>query len=206
MNIEELGTLIENLKKDDFDITWVSKDKLIVVLEKIQDTEDVVEQEVIKKVVVHMNKVATGYIDENGKEFAPNYFYKLPENLEYLNGYLPTSEEPIEEVVEDTSEEPIEDVVVLTEEEEMVAEIKELLKGDQKYNDVCKALTAAETNLNTFVEKSNATINKKKTVIFNLADKKEKAERGVKDTVILKQIRRARELAAKLKDIEENHK
>ena len=194
MNIEELGTLIENLKKDDFDITWVSKDKLIVVLEKLKDTEDDEEINVIKKVVVHMNKVATGYIDENGKEFAPNYFYKLPENLEYLNGYLPTSEEPIE------------DVVVLTEEEEMVAEIKELLKGDQKYNDVCKALTAAETNLNTFVEKSNATINKKKTVIFNLADKKEKAERGVKDTVILKQIRRARELAAKLKDIEENHK
>ena len=194
MNIEELGTLIENLKKDDFDITWVSKDKLIVVLEKLKDTEDDEEINVIKKVVVHMNKVATGYIDENGKEFAPNYFYKLPENLEYLNGYLPTSEEPIE------------DVVVLTEEEEMVAEIKELLKGDQKYNDVCKALTAAETNLNTFVEKSNATINKKKTVIFNLADKKEKAERGVKDTVILKQIRRARELAAKLKDIEENLK
>ena len=194
MNIEELGTLIENLKKDDFDITWVSKDKLIVVLEKLKDTEDDEEINVIKKVVVHMNKVATGYIDENGKEFAPNYFYKLPENLEYLNEYLLTSEEPIE------------DVVVLTEEEEMVAEIKELLKGDQKYNDVCKALTAAETNLNTFVEKSNATINKKKTVIFNLADKKEKAERGVKDTVILKQIRRARELAAKLKDIEENHK
>ena len=158
--------------------------ELISVLEKLKDTEDDEEINVIKKVLIFIKKTY-----DNGRTS-----YVLPQDLEYLNEYLPTSEEPIE------------DVVVLTEEEEMVAEIKELLKGDQKYNDVCKALTAAETNLNTFVEKSNATINKKKTVIFNLADKKEKAERGVKDTVILKQIRRARELAAKLKDIEENHK
>ena len=220
MNTEELGTLIKDLKQDDFDITWVSRDKFIAVLDEIKDTEDDSEIEVIKKVVVHMNKVATGYIDENGKEFAPNYFYKLPENLEYLNGYLPTSEEPIEEVVEDTLEEPIEDVakektaeeekvadyVVLTEEEEMAAEIKELLKDDNNYDKICEALKTAETKLNTFIKKSNETINKKKTVIFNLAAKKEVLERGVKDTVILKQIRRARELAAKLKDIEENHK
>ena len=158
--------------------------ELISVLEKLKDTEDDEEINVIKKVLIFIKKTY-----DNGRTS-----YVLPQDLEYLNEYLPTSEEPIE------------DVVVLTEEEEMVAEIKELLKGDQKYNDICKALTAAETNLNTFVEKSNATINKKKTVIFNLADKKEKAERGVKDTVILKQIRRARELAAKLKDIEENHK
>ena len=218
MNIEELGTLIENLKKDDFDITWVSKDKLIVVLEKIQDTEDVVEQEVIKKVVVHMNKVATGYIDENGKEFAPNYFYKLPENLEYLNGYLPTSEEPIEEVVEDTLEEPIEDVakektaeeekvadyVVLTEEEEMVAEIKELLKDDNNYDKICEALKTAETKLNTFIKKSNETINKKKTVIFNLAAKKEVLERGVKDTIIMKKIKEIRENKKMIDALKEN--
>lgn len=89
MNTEELGTLIKDLKQDDFDITWVSRDKFIAVLDEIKDTEDDSEIEVIKKVVVHMNKVATGYIDENGKEFAPNDFYKLPEHLENLNIYLP---------------------------------------------------------------------------------------------------------------------
>ena len=94
----------------------------------------------------------------------------------------------------------------VSEEEEMNAEIKELLKDDNNYDKICEALKTAETKLNTFIKKSNETINKKKTVIFNLAAKKEVLERGVKDTVILKQIRRARELAAKLKDIEENHK
>ena len=181
MNTQELISALQGEHKLEHELL----SELISVLEELKDTEVELEQEVIKKVLIFIKQTY-----DTGRET-----YILPQELEYLNDvYLPTSEEPIE------------DVVVLTEEEEMVAEIKELLKGDQKYNDVCKALTAAETNLNTFVEKSNATINKKKTVIFNLADKKEKAERGVKDTVILKQIRRARELAAKLKDIEENHK
>lgn len=180
MNTDELILALQGEHELEYELL----SELISVLEKLKDTEDDEEINVIKKVLIFIKKTY-----DNGRTS-----YVLPQDLEYLNEYLPTSEEPIE------------DVVVLTEEEEMVAEIKELLKGDQKYNDVCKALTAAETNLNTFVEKSNATINKKKTVIFNLADKKEKAERGVKDTVILKQIRRARELAAKLKDIEENHK
>lgn len=180
MNTQELISALQGEHELEHELL----SELISVLEKLKDTEDDEEINVIKKVLIFIKKTY-----DNGRTS-----YVLPQDLEYLNEYLPTSEEPIE------------DVVVLTEEEEMVAEIKELLKGDQKYNDVCKALTAAETNLNTFVEKSNATINKKKTVIFNLADKKEKAERGVKDTVILKQIRRARELAAKLKDIEENHK
>lgn len=196
MSTEELGTLIEDFKKEDFDITWVSKDKLIKVLEEIKDTEDDEEIEVIKKVVVHMNKIATGYIDENGKGFAPNDFYKLPEHLEKLNIYLPEQQGEVE-----TTEEV---VVVLTEEEEISAEIKELLKEDTKYTKICEDLETAKTNLNTFIEKSNGTINKKKTVIFNLAAKKEVAERVVKDTLLIKKVSELKEMAAALKENETN--
>lgn len=170
MNIEELGTLIENLKKDDFDITWVSKDKLIVVLEKIQDTEDVVEQEVIKKVVVHMNKVATGYIDENGKEFAPNDFYKLPEHLENLNIYLP--EEVNDDSAGDLTDTGTPKKVVekkgekkekpLTEEQKKQLKIEEMLKGNDDYKKIADEIKKAEKNLNTEITRRKTHIAKLK--------------------------------------------
>ena len=170
MNIEELGTLIENLKKDDFDITWVSKDKLIVVLEKIQDTEDVVEQEVIKKVVVHMNKVATGYIDENGKEFAPNDFYKQPEHLENLNIYLP--EEVNDDSAGDLTDTGTPKKVVekkgekkekpLTEEQKKQLKIEEMLKGNDDYKKIADEIKKAEKNLNTEITRRKTHIAKLK--------------------------------------------
>ena len=170
MNIEELGTLIENLKKDDFDITWVSKDKLIVVLEKIQDTEDVVEQEVIKKVVVHMNKVATGYIDENGKEFAPNDFYKLPEHLENLNIYLP--EEVNDDSAGDLTDTGTPKKVVekkgekkekpLREEQKKQLKIEEMLKGNDDYKKIADEIKKAEKNLNTEITRRKTHIAKLK--------------------------------------------
>ena len=144
-----------------------------------------------------------------------NWNYVTKEQCEnFRNEYeKETENEDIKAIIENIKEHmvthnweytPVSEEV--SEEEEMNAEIKELLKDDNNYDKICEALKTAETKLNTFIKKSNETINKKKTVIFNLAAKKEVLERGVKDTVILKQIRRARELAAKLKDIEENHK
>lgn len=170
MNTEELGTLIENLKKDDFDITWVSKDKLIVVLEKIKDTEDDSEIEVIKKVVVHMNKVATGYIDENGKEFAPNDFYKLPEHLENLNIYLP--EEVNDDSAGDLTDTGTPKKVVekkgekkekpLREEQKKQLKIEEMLKGNDDYKKIADEIKKAEKNLNTEITRRKTHIAKLK--------------------------------------------
>ena len=174
--------------------------ELISVLEKIKDTEDYEKIEVIKKVLVFRKTVY-----DSG-----NTSYVLPEELEYLNDlYLPEEDVPedTDSTGDSTDTDTPEDVVVLTEEEEMVAEIKELLKGDKKYNDICNDLVTAEENLKKFTDKSNATINKKKTVIFNLAYKKEVLERGVKDTIIMKKIREVREnkeLIATLKKNETN--
>ena len=170
MNIEELGTLIENLKKDDFDITWVSKDKLIAVLDEIKDTEDDSEIEVIKKVVVHMNKVATGYIDENGKEFAPNDFYKLPEHLENLNIYLP--EEVNDDSAGDLTDTGTPKKVVekkgekkekpLTEEQKKQLKIEEMLKGNDDYKKIADEIKKAEKNLNTEITRRKTHIAKLK--------------------------------------------
>lgn len=170
MNIEELGTLIENLKKDDFDITWVSKDKFIAVLDEIKDTEDDSEIEVIKKVVVHMNKVATGYIDENGKEFAPNDFYKLPEHLENLNIYLP--EEVNDDSAGDLTDTGTPKKVVekkgekkekpLTEEQKKQLKIEEMLKGNDDYKKIADEIKKAEKNLNTEITRRKTHIAKLK--------------------------------------------
>ena len=174
--------------------------ELISVLEKIKDTEDYKKNEVIKKVLVFRKTVY-----DSG-----NTSYVLPEELKYLNNlYLPEEDVPedTDSAGDSTDTDTPEDVVVLTEEEEMVAEIKELLKGDKKYDDICNDLVTAEENLKKFTDKSNATINKKKTVIFNLAAKIELAERGVKDTIIMKKIREVREnkeLIATLKKNETN--
>ena len=160
-----------------------------------------------------MNTEELGNIIEKWKN--ANWNYVTKEQCEnFRNEYeKETENEDIKAIIENIKEHmvthnweytPVSEEV--SEEEEMNAEIKELLKDDNNYDKICEALKTAETKLNTFIKKSNETINKKKTVIFNLAAKKEVLERGVKDTVILKQIRRARELAAKLKDIEENHK
>ena len=86
----------------------------------------------------------------------------------------------------------------------MAAEIKELLKDDNNYDKICEALKTAETKLNTFIKKSNETINKKKTVIFNLAAKKEVLERGVKDTIIMKKIKEIRENKKMIDALKEN--
>lgn len=160
-----------------------------------------------------MNTEELGNIIEKWQN--ANWNYVTKEQCEnFRNEYeKETENEDIKAIIENIKEHmvthnweytPVSEEV--SEEEEMNAEIKELLKDDNNYDKICEALKTAETKLNTFIKKSNETINKKKTVIFNLAAKKEVLERGVKDTVILKQIRRARELAAKLKDIEENHK
>ena len=160
-----------------------------------------------------MNIEELGNVIEEWK--TANWNYVTKEQCEnFRNEYeKETENEDIKAIIENIKEHmvthnweytPVSEEV--SEEEEMNAEIKELLKDDNNYDKICEALKTAETKLNTFIKKSNETINKKKTVIFNLAAKKEVLERGVKDTVILKQIRRARELAAKLKDIEENHK
>ena len=160
-----------------------------------------------------MNTEELGTLIEEWK--TKNFEYVTKEQCEnFRNEYeKETENEDIKAIIENIKEHmvthnweytPVSEEV--SEEEEMNAEIKELLKDDNNYDKICEALKTAETKLNTFIKKSNETINKKKTVIFNLAAKKEVLERGVKDTVILKQIRRARELAAKLKDIEENHK
>ena len=170
MNTEELGTLIKDLKQDDFDITWVSRDKFIAVLDEIKDTEDVVEQEVIKKVVVHMNKVATGYIDENGKEFAPNDFYKLPEHLENLNIYLP--EEVNDDSAGDLTDTGTPKKVVekkgekkekpLREEQKKQLKIEEMLKGNDDYKKIADEIKKAEKNLNTEITRRKTHIAKLK--------------------------------------------
>ena len=196
MSTEELIVALQGEHELEYELL----SELISVLEKIKDTEDDEKIEVIKKVLVFRRKVY-----DSG-----NTSYVLPEELEYLNDlYLPEEDVP-EDTDSDgdsTDTDTPEDVVVLTEEEEMVAEIKELLKGDKKYNDICNDLVTAEENLKKFTDKSNATINKKKTVIFNLAEKIELAERGVKDTIIMKKIREIREkteLIATLKKNETN--
>ena len=170
MNTEELGTLIKDLKQDDFDITWVSRDKFIAVLDEIKDTEDDSEIEVIKKVVVHMNKVATGYIDENGKEFAPNYFYKLPEHLENLNIYLP--EEVNDDSAGDLTDTGTPKKVVekkgekkekpLTEEQKKQLKIEEMLKGNDDYKKIADEIKKAEKNLNTEITRRKTHIAKLK--------------------------------------------
>lgn len=170
MNREELGTLIKDLKQDDFDITWVSRDKFIAVLDEIKDTEDDSEIEVIKKVVVHMNKVATGYIDENGKEFAPNDFYKLPEHLENLNIYLP--EEVNDDSAGDLTDTGTPKKVVekkgekkekpLTEEQKKQLKIEEMLKGNDDYKKIADEIKKAEKNLNTEITRRKTHIAKLK--------------------------------------------
>ena len=196
MNTDELILALQGEHELEYELL----SELISVLEKIKDTEDDEEIEVIKKVLVFRKTVY-----DSG-----NTSYVLPEELEYLNDlYLPEEDVPedTDSTGDSTDTDTPEDVVVLTEEEEMVAEIKELLKGDKKYNDICNDLVTAEENLKKFTDKSNATINKKKTVIFNLAYKKEVLERGVKDTIIMKKIREVREnkeLIATLKKNETN--
>ena len=170
MNTEELGTLIKDLKQDDFDITWVSRNKFIAVLDEIKDTEDDSEIEVIKKVVVHMNKVATGYIDENGKEFAPNDFYKLPEHLENLNIYLP--EEVNDDSAGDLTDTGTPKKVVekkgekkekpLTEEQKKQLKIEEMLKGNDDYKKIADEIKKAEKNLNTEITRRKTHIAKLK--------------------------------------------
>ena len=170
MNTEKLGTLIKDLKQDDFDITWVSRDKFIAVLDEIKDTEDDSEIEVIKKVVVHMNKVATGYIDENGKEFAPNDFYKLPEHLENLNIYLP--EEVNDDSAGDLTDTGTPKKVVekkgekkekpLTEEQKKQLKIEEMLKGNDDYKKIADEIKKAEKNLNTEITRRKTHIAKLK--------------------------------------------
>ena len=170
MNTEELGTLIKDLKQDDFDITWVSRDKFIAVLDEIKDTEDDSEIEVIKKVVVHMNKVATGYIDENGKEFAPNGFYKLPEHLENLNIYLP--EEVNDDSAGDLTDTGTPKKVVekkgekkekpLREEQKKQLKIEEMLKGNDDYKKIADEIKKAEKNLNTEITRRKTHIAKLK--------------------------------------------
>lgn len=170
MNTEELGTLIKDLKQDDFDITWVSRDKFIAVLDEIKDTEDDSEIEVIKKVVVHMNKVATGYIDENGKEFAPNDFYKLPEHLENLNIYLP--EEVNDDSAGDLTDTGTPKKVVekkgekkekpLREEQKKQLKIEEMLKGNDDYKKIADEIKKAEKNLNTEITRRKTHIAKLK--------------------------------------------
>ena len=170
MNTEELGTLIKDSKQDDFDITWVSRDKFIAVLDEIKDTEDDSEIEVIKKVVVHMNKVATGYIDENGKEFAPNDFYKLPEHLENLNIYLP--EEVNDDSAGDLTDTGTPKKVVekkgekkekpLTEEQKKQLKIEEMLKGNDDYKKIADEIKKAEKNLNTEITRRKTHIAKLK--------------------------------------------
>ncbi len=170
MNTEELGTLIKDLKQDDFDITWVSRDKFIAVLDEIKDTEDDSEIEVIKKVVVHMNKVATGYIDENGKEFAPNDFYKLPEHLENLNIDLP--EEVNDDSAGDLTDTGTPKKVVekkgekkekpLREEQKKQLKIEEMLKGNDDYKKIADEIKKAEKNLNTEITRRKTHIAKLK--------------------------------------------
>ena len=170
MNTEELGTLIKDLKQDDFDITWLSRDKFIAVLDEIKDTEDDSEIEVIKKVVVHMNKVATGYIDENGKEFAPNDFYKLPEHLENLNIYLP--EEVNDDSAGDLTDTGTPKKVVekkgekkekpLREEQKKQLKIEEMLKGNDDYKKIADEIKKAEKNLNTEITRRKTHIAKLK--------------------------------------------
>ena len=170
MNTEELGTLIEEWKTKNFDITWVSRDKFIAVLDEIKDTEDDSEIEVIKKVVVHMNKVATGYIDENGKEFAPNDFYKLPEHLENLNIYLP--EEVNDDSAGDLTDTGTPKKVVekkgekkekpLTEEQKKQLKIEEMLKGNDDYKKIADEIKKAEKNLNTEITRRKTHIAKLK--------------------------------------------
>ena len=170
MNTEELGTLIKDLKQDDFDITWVSRDKFIAVLDEIKDTEDDSEIEVIKKVVVHMNKVATGYIDENGKEFAPNDFYKLPEHLGNLNIYLP--EEVNDDSAGDLTDTGTPKKVVekkgekkekpLREEQKKQLKIEEMLKGNDDYKKIADEIKKAEKNLNTEITRRKTHIAKLK--------------------------------------------
>ncbi len=170
MNTEELGTLIKDLKQDDFDITWVSRDKFIAVLDEIKDTEDDSEIEVIKKVVVHMNKVATGYIDENGKEFAPNDFYKLPEHLENLNIYL--TEEVNDDSAGDLTDTGTPKKVVekkgekkekpLREEQKKQLKIEEMLKGNDDYKKIADEIKKAEKNLNTEITRRKTHIAKLK--------------------------------------------
>ena len=170
MNTEELGTLIKDLKQDDFDITWVSRDKFIAVLDEIKDTEDDSEIEVIKKVVVHMNKVATGYIDENGKEVAPNDFYKLPEHLENLNIYLP--EEVNDDSAGDLTDTGTPKKVVekkgekkekpLREEQKKQLKIEEMLKGNDDYKKIADEIKKAEKNLNTEITRRKTHIAKLK--------------------------------------------
>ena len=170
MNTEELGTLIEEWKTKNFDITWVSRDKFIAVLDEIKDTEDDSEIEVIKKVVVHMNKVATGYIDENGKEFAPNDFYKLPEHLENLNIYLP--EEVNDDSAGDLTDTGTPKKVVekkgekkekpLREEQKKQLKIEEMLKGNDDYKKIADEIKKAEKNLNTEITRRKTHIAKLK--------------------------------------------
>ena len=170
MNTEELGTLIKDLKQDDFDITWVSTSKFIAVLDEIKDTEDDSEIEVIKKVVVHMNKVATGYIDENGKEVAPNDFYKLPEHLENLNIYLP--EEVNDDSAGDLTDTGTPKKVVekkgekkekpLREEQKKQLKIEEMLKGNDDYKKIADEIKKAEKNLNTEITRRKTHIAKLK--------------------------------------------
>ena len=158
MNTDELILALQGEHELEYELL----SELISVLEKIKDTEDDEKIEVIKKVLVFRKTVY-----DSG-----NTSYVLPEELEYLNDlYLPEEDVPedTDSTGDSTDTDTPEDVVVLTEEEEMVAEIKELLKGDKKYNDICNDLVTAEENLKKFTDKSNATINKKKTVIFNLA-------------------------------------
>ena len=117
-----------------------------------------------------MNKVATGYIDENGKEFAPNDFYKLPEHLENLNIYLP--EEVNDDSAGDLTDTGTPKKVVekkgekkekpLTEEQKKQLKIEEMLKGNDDYKKIADEIKKAEKNLNTEITRRKTHIAKLK--------------------------------------------
>ena len=116
-----------------------------------------------------MNTEELGNIIEKWQN--ANWNYVTKEQCEnFRNEYeKETENEDIKAIIENIKEHmvthnweytPVSEEV--SEEEEMNAEIKELLKDDNNYDKICEALKTAETKLNTFIKKSNETINKEK--------------------------------------------
>ena len=110
--------------------------ELISVLEKIKDTEDDEEIEVIKKVLVFRKTVY-----DSG-----NTSYVLPQELEYLNDlYLPvtpTSEETPENVVEEDISEELAYAIAIT--QQTPEQLTEKFKSDTRYKNKLAAIKKAK--------------------------------------------------------------
>ena len=162
MNIEELGTLIEEWKTKNFEyVTREQSKKFRDEFENKTDNQDILA--ILKKIKEHM--------DNNGWEYTPVSEVKTTEEL--VEDTVTTEDTPEDtdsagdltdtgtpkKVVEKKGEKKEKP---LTEEQKKQLKIEEMLKGNDDYKKIADEIKKAEKNLNTEITRRKTHIAKLK--------------------------------------------